>query len=138
MVVIAFPGNRFNGDIAPAIDEVVGKGIIRVNDLVFIRKDADGSLRAVELDDMDDDGAHRLDPLADDISGLLSPEDIETVGQALEPNSSAALLLFEHLWAIRVRDAILESGGKLVMQERIPAEAAEQVLHARAASEARP
>jgi hypothetical protein len=133
-LVVAFPGNRFNGQIAPALREVVEKGIIRIIDLVFVYKAEDGTVTAVELGDLSDETSLLFDPVAEEISGLLSPEDIQQVAADLEPDTSAGLMLFEHVWAIKVRNAVVESGGKLVAQERIPLAAVERALRERAAS----
>ncbi len=127
-LVIKFEGNRFTAEIAPALKDVVAKGIISIIDLLFVQKDMEGNLRAMELNEIDDDETAGLfDPLVDDITGLLSSEDIEELSESLENNSSAAILLFEHAWATRLRDALVNSGGRLVADGIIPREVVELV-----------
>jgi hypothetical protein len=117
-IIIGFPGNQFNGDIAPALADLIASGTIRVLDLVFITKDADGNSAAFEYDELDD-----LAPFGDldgHVGGLIGPEDIEHAAEALEANSSAALLLWEDTWAIPLVDALRASGGVLLEGSRIP------------------
>ena len=128
ILVVGFPGNQFTGEIAPALEDLVKSGLIRVIDLVFVTKDADGSVVGVELSDLDEATSAAFQPHVEEPSGLLSDEDIEDLGAQLEPNSSAAILLFEHLWAIQFRDAVLNSGGQLITSIRIPKEVIDEVV----------
>jgi uncharacterized membrane protein len=132
VAVISFEGNRFKGEIAPALEEIVERGLVSIVDLVFIAKDDDGRVHAMELDDVDADVAGAMSPLADEVAGLLSEDDIREIGEQLQPNSSAAMVVFEHAWLRRLREAILNANGRLVAQERIPAEVVERALGARA------
>jgi hypothetical protein len=97
ILIVGFPGNQFSGEIAPALAELVETGQIRVIDLVFVAKDPAGDVVAVELSDVDKATSAAFQPYVDEPSGMLSDEDIEDIAVALEPNSSAAILLFEHL-----------------------------------------
>jgi len=99
-VVLAFPGNRFKGEIVPALAELVDNETIRIIDLAFVKKDADGSIMTVELDDMDEDEAGSLGDHGD-VGGLLNEEDLLRAAEALEPNNSAAVLVWENAWAAR-------------------------------------
>ena len=128
ILVISFPGNEFNGDVAPALSELVQSGLIRVIDLVFVTKDAAGDVAALELSELDEATSAAFRPHVEEPNGMLSEEDIEDLGADLETNSSAAILLFEHVWATRFRDAVLDSGGELVASIRIPKEAIDEVL----------
>jgi uncharacterized membrane protein len=130
ILVVGFPGNQFTGEIAPALEDLVQSGLIRVIDLVFVTKDADGTVVGIELSDVDEGTSSAFQPHIEEPSGLLSDEDIEDLGAELEPNSSAAILLFEHLWATRFRDAVVNSGGQLVASIRIPKEAIDEVVAA--------
>jgi len=125
--VIGFDGNRFNGEIAKEIEKVVEKKIIRLVDVVFILKDIDGEVTVVELDDKDDPRFAGFAPLMDDLMGLLTPEDIATIGERLPVNASALIVLFEHRWAERLKDAIAGAGGFLVSRETIAPEALEML-----------
>jgi hypothetical protein len=119
-IIVGFPGNKFNGKIAPELEALVESGTIRILDLIFIGKDADGSVVNVEIDQLDAlAGFAGLDA---DVGGLISPEDIEYVAEALEPNSSAGLLIWEDLWAAPFADAVRRSDGVLLEGARIPPE----------------
>ena len=128
ILVVAFPGNQFTGEIAPALGELVETGQIRVIDLVFVAKDAGGDIVGIELSDIDESISAAFRPHVEEPSGILSDEDIADLGADLSPNSSAAILLFEHVWATKFRDAILNSGGELVASIRIPKEVVDEVL----------
>jgi uncharacterized membrane protein len=132
LLVVRFPGNEFRGEIAPALRELVEGGTIRVIDLLFVTKDADGNLRSTELTDLDAATYAVYDPLVSDLEGLLADDDVQRLGAALEPNSSAAVMLFENVWATRFRDAVVNAKGELVLAERIPHSVIEEVAAARA------
>jgi Family of unknown function (DUF6325) len=108
--------------------EVVAGEIIHVIDFIFIQKDQGGNLRVMELNEMDYEAACVFDPLVDDITRLLSSEDIEKLSEALENNSAAAIVLIEHTWATRLRDAVVNAGGELMADGLIPREVVELVL----------
>ena len=131
ILMVEFPGNKFTGEIAPALAELVEQDTIRVIDLLFVSKDGDGNVAAIELSDADDAVRSAFEPIVEEASGLLSEEDIEDLGEGLDPESSAVMLLFEHLWATRFRDAVLDSGGELVASVRIPKEVVDEVIAAR-------
>jgi uncharacterized membrane protein len=130
ILVISFPGNEFNGEVAPALADLVKTGLIRVIDLVFVTKDAAGDVVGLELSDIDPGTSAAFAPHVEEPSGMLSDEDIADLGADLAPNSSAAILLFEHVWAVRFRDAVVDSGGELIASIRIPKEAVDEVLAA--------
>ena len=130
ILVVGFPGNEFTGEIAPALAELVQSGLIRVIDLVFVAKDADGNVVGIELSDIDPAASAAFQPHVEEPSGLLAEEDIEDLGADLPPDSSAAILLFEHLWATKFRDAVLDSGGELLASIRIPKEVVDEVVGA--------
>jgi len=127
-MVIEFPGNQFKGEIIPALREVVDNGVIRIIDLVFVRKDEQGNVSVMELADLQKDAADAFAPLAREASTLFAEEDVEKVSDIMETNSSVALLLFEHVWATRFRDAVLAADGRLIAGERIPKEKVDAAL----------
>ena len=118
--VIAFPGNQFKGEIAPAIGELVDAGTIRVIDIAFVGKDADGSSAAMELTELDPAVQAGLDRAGIEVGGLFNEDDLQDAADALEPNSSAALLVWENVWAQKVAQAMRDAGGQLVAFERLP------------------
>jgi uncharacterized membrane protein len=131
-VLIEWPGRQPNGEVAPHLVDLVDRGLIRVLDVAFIAKDEDGSVAGIELADLGD-GAAELEVFAGASSGLLSDDDLTEAAGALEPGTSAALLVFENTWAAPFVAAVRRSGGELVASGRIPAE---DVLAALDAAEA--
>ncbi len=127
-MVVAFPGNKFNGEIAPALKDLIDSGTIRVIDLAFVLKDGDGSVVGAELEDVDSEVFQAFQSLAIERGGLLNDDDLVEIGDALEPNSSAAILVWEDLWAKRFADAVVNSGGVLVDIARIPRDVVEAAI----------
>jgi hypothetical protein len=122
-LVVEFPGSRFNGEIAPTITDLVDREIIRVLDLLVLRKDADGSLEAFELTDLGDDELGELRAYEAELAMLLSAEDVEAIAAAVEPGSTAACLVWENRWAAPFASAVRRAGGQLVANGRIPVQA---------------
>ena len=121
-MIVAFPGNEFKGEIAPALADLVEKGTIRIIDLAFVAKDADGNIAAFELTDIDPDVRKGFENMGVEVNGLFNEEDLQAAGEELDPNSSAALLVWENLWAKDVAQAIRDAGGELLDFERLPHE----------------
>ena len=121
-MIVAFPGNEFKGEIAPALADLVEKGTIRIIDLTFVAKDADGNIGAFELTDIDPDVRRGFENMGVEVNGLFNEDDIQAAGEELDPNSSAALLVWENLWAKDVAEAIRNAGGELLDFERLPHE----------------
>jgi hypothetical protein len=127
LLVVKFPGNQFTGEIAPALTDLVETGTIRVLDILFVNKDEDGTVEMVEINDLILDDKS-FDPIISDLTDLLTEEDVETFGAVLEPNSSAALMLFENTWAARFAGALRNARGELILNERIPRAVIEEVM----------
>jgi uncharacterized membrane protein len=121
-MIVAFPGNQFSGEIAPALKELVDAGTIRIIDLAFVLKDSDGAVVTAEMADLDSEVYKAFDALTPETMGLLNEEDLAAAAEELEPNSSAALLVWEEVWATKVADAIRNAGGELMDLERLPHE----------------
>jgi uncharacterized membrane protein len=126
-IVVKFPGNKFKGEIVPALAELVENGTIKIIDLVFIYKDADGNVASVELEDLSGDEEAGLGAIAA-TGGLLNDEDIQIAAESLEPNSSGGMLLFENVWATRFAEAVRNADGELVANARIPHDIVEAAL----------
>jgi hypothetical protein len=122
-IVVEFPGSRFNGEIAPALRELVERDLVRVLDLLVLKKDADGTLEAFELSDLDPAEIGELRTYEAELAMLLSEEDVTAVAEAIEPGSSAAVLVWENSWAAPFASAVRRSGGQLVASGRIPIQA---------------
>ena len=113
-LVVGFEGNRFTGQILSELRAAKEKGIIRVIDLFVIKKDEQGNVTALALSDLSAEEATELGPLAGDLMGLFAQEDIDQVAADLPNKSAAGLLLFEHTWAIGLKEAIKHAGGVAV------------------------
>ncbi|HEV2902954.1 MAG TPA: DUF6325 family protein [Gaiellaceae bacterium] len=121
-MIVAFPGNKFTGEITPALADLVEKGTIRIIDLAFVTKDADGNIGAFELTDIDPEVRQGFENMGVEVNGLFNEDDLQAAGEELDANSSAALLVWENLWAKDVAQAIRGAGGELLDFERLPHE----------------
>jgi len=131
LLVIGFPGNQFTGGILPELETLVANGVITVVDALLIVKEEDGTVDYLELDQIDaGEDIAALGRLLTDANGLLSDEDVEEFAAALEPGSSAAALVFEHTWFTPLRNELLDSGGLLLANVRIPGLVVDEVLAA--------
>ena len=129
-IVLGFPGNKFKGEIIPALGDLVKAGTIRIMDLAFVSKDEDGSILIMELEDLADDEAAPFGAFEKQIGDLLNEEDLIVAAEALEPNSSAAVLVWENLWARKFADAVRGADGLLMAWDHIPYEAVQAVMAA--------
>ena len=127
-IAIAFPGNKFSGEIIPAIKALQDSGTIKVLDLVIITKDEDGNVAAIELADATPEQGAALAALGVENRNLLGQEDFEEIGAALDPNSTAALMIWENVWAARFAKSLRDADGILIANGRIPAELIEDIM----------
>jgi hypothetical protein len=118
--IVAFPGNRFRGEIAPALAELVEQGTIRIIDIAFVGKNAEGEAIALELTELDPDVQEGLEKAGVEVSGLFNEDDLQAAAEELEPNMSAALIVWENVWARKVAQAMRDAGGVLLDFERLP------------------
>ena len=132
-LLVEWPGRQPNGEVAPHLVDLVERGLIRILDLAFIAKGEDGSVAGIELAELGGEAAE-LAIFEGASSGLLSDEDVSEAGSALEPGTSAALLVFENTWAGPFAAAVRRSGGQLVASGRIPVQAVLAALDAAEAS----
>ena len=129
LLVVGFPGSHFTGGILPELEALVENGVITVVDALVILKDEDGTVDFLELDQIDaGEDIAALGRLLTEGNGLLSDEDVAQFAAALEPGSSAAALVFEHTWFMPLRDEILDSGGILLANMRVPGLVVDEVL----------
>jgi hypothetical protein len=122
-VLIEFPDGQPKGDAAPLLLDLVDRGIIRILDLMFITKDEDGTISGLEITDLDSRGAGELTVFEGASSGLLTGEDREEAGNAMEKGTAAVLIVFENRWAAPFARAMRKAGGQLVAFDRIPVQA---------------
>jgi hypothetical protein len=128
LVLLRFPGNEFNGGIAPALRDLVERGIVRVVDILFVFKDANGTVGSIELGAL----GPQLDRAFVDIDGqlgggLLDSEDVDEVGKDLDPDSSIAVIAIENVWAVPFIEAVRAVGGELVDQARVPSQVVDDI-----------
>jgi hypothetical protein len=121
-LIVAFPGNRFQGEIAPALAELENAGTIRIMDIAFVSKDSSGEIGAFELTELDPEVREGLENLGIEVTGLFNEEDLQAAAEELDPNSSAALLVWENVWAKGVAEAMRDAGGEVYDFGRIPHE----------------
>ena len=121
-LVLEFQNERLQGEIIPALLELIENKTVRVIDLVIIQKDKDGNHGVAELQELDPETLAIYDPLQAEVTGLIQVEDIEMIGEKLENNTTAAVILFENLWAVRFVEAVENANGRSVMHIRIPHE----------------
>ena len=124
-LVVEFPADKadFSGAMAAELTALVDRELVRVLDLLILRKDADGSVEAVELHELDDSKVGELLALEAELGMLLAAEDIEAIGVAIEPGSVAAVLVYENSWAGPFGSAVRRSGGQMIANGRIPTQA---------------
>lgn len=118
-VILEFPGSRFRGEIAPILADLVDDGVVRVLDLVLVTKQMDGTVEARELTDADGAEIGALREMKSDLT-LLSEQDVTSAAAAIEPGSTAALLVWENRWAAPFATAVRRAGGELVATGRVP------------------
>jgi len=123
IVVIEFPDGVHRGEAAPLLVELVDRGIIRILDLMFIQKDEDGTVGALEIADIDGDGVADYRVFEGATSGLLGDEDRDEAANVLQPGAAALVIMFENRWAAPFAKAMREAGGQLVAFQRIPIQA---------------
>jgi hypothetical protein len=133
VLMLRFPGNKFRGEIAPALADLVESGTIRVIDLLFAIKDADGELDVLELKDMEGD-LSVFQPMTSELSDTLTEDDAQQLARSIPNNSSAAIMLFENTWAKTFVDAVVRANGEVVLNERIPRAIVDELIAAHAES----
>ena len=131
-LVVEFPADKanFSGEMAAELSALVGRGLVRVLDLLILKKNDDGSVEGFESHDFGDDELGELRALEDELALLLAEEDVESIGAAMEPGSVAAVLVYENVWAAPFGAAVRRSGGELVASGRIPIQALAAALEA--------
>jgi hypothetical protein len=122
-LIVEFPGNKMTGEGLAALVDLSDQGLIRILDLVFVKRELDGKVEAIEIADLDHDGELDLVVFEGASSGLLDESDLADAEAAIEPGSSAAILIFENTWAVPFTKAMRSSGAELVAAGYIPQDA---------------
>ena len=131
-LVVEFPADKanFSGEMASELSALVERGVVRVLDLILLKKELDGSVEGFESHDFGDVDLGGLRELETDLALLLAEEDVESIGASLEPGSVAAVLIWENAWAAPFGSAVRRSGGQLVASGRIPIQALAAAIEA--------
>ena len=130
VVIVGFPGNKFSGRIAPALMELVDNSTIRIIDLLFVSKDANGVITTIKAADVDADTGPGYLAINVVQPGALGPEDAEELEEDLAPNSSALLIAFENIWARKLLEAARDADAVVMDHVRIPSDVVEAVVTA--------
>ena len=122
-IVVEFPESKFTGQIAPILKDLADRELIRILDLIFLTRDTDGGYEVFEASDMDDSDIGELRAYETELAMLLSEQDVIDLVETIEPGSSAAVLVWENLWAAPFGAAVRHAGGQLAASGRIPIQA---------------
>jgi uncharacterized membrane protein len=128
MLAVAFPCSEFKGEIVPALRDLVEDGVIRILDLAFVKKELDGTVTALEVNELDAHGKRAYGALGAPAEEYVNDDDLVDVAEDLDPGDSAALLVWEDRWAMKLAAAIRDANGKVLALEHVPHDAVDDVL----------
>jgi hypothetical protein len=126
-VVIGCKGHQFIHELVPELNSIQEKGLIRVVDLFFARKDANGTVTVLEVHDLNDEELEVFAPLKEDLMGLLTHEDIALLTQAIPPDTSAVIVLLEHAWIVKLTEGLKRADAVLLAGGMVPQAAMKQL-----------
>jgi len=127
-VIIKFPGARFTGEFAPQLRKLEEDGIVRIIDILFISKDEDGRVESFEIEDLGEAAVSDFRDFVGKVGGWLSQDDVETIGDDLSNNSRAAAILYENVWTVKLKSALMDAGAELIAQGRVPPDLIDEVI----------
>ena len=126
-VVIGCKGNQFTSEIVPELNSIQEKGLIRVVDLFFVRKDVNGTVTVLEVNDLNDEELAAFDPIKEDLMGFLTPEDIVFLTETIPLDTSAVIVLLEHAWIVKLTEGLNRAGAVLLAGGMVPQASMEQL-----------
>jgi Family of unknown function (DUF6325) len=126
-VVIGCKGSQFTSEIVPELNSIQEKGLIRVVDLFFVRKDVNGTVTVLEVNDLNNEELAAFDPIKDDLMGLLTPEDIVLLTETVPADTSAVIVLLEHAWIVRLNEGLNRAGAGFFAGGMVPQASMEQL-----------
>ena len=126
-VVIGCRGHQFTTEIVPELNSIQEKGLIRVVDLFFVRKDVNGTVTVLEVNDLNNEELAAFDPIKDDLMGLLTPEDIVLLTETIPADTSAVIVLLEHAWIVKLNEGLNRAGAVLLAGGMVPQASMEQL-----------
>lgn len=134
-LALEFQNDQLKGEILPVLIDLVEKKIVRVVDVVIIQKYQDGSFQALEINQLSPDLLGIFDPLDVEVSGIIQVEDIEGLAKKIEKGTTVAALLFENMWSVKFKEAVLRANGRVIEHVRVPPEIMEEALEMIASAE---
>lgn len=135
-IVVEFPGSDFGkGQVAPLLKDYVDRGLVRVLDMLFLKKDADGAVEPFEITDLGEGELGEFRSFESELAMLLSEQDVADLAETMDPGTSAVLLVWENAWAAPFGSAVRHAGGQLVASGRIPTQAVLAAIEADADAE---
>lgn len=135
-LLIEFDADKMTGEAAGALLDLVEQGIVRIYDLLVIRKDSDGTITGIDVSDLSADSLGGFVAFAGARSGLVGDDDIAEAGGVMEPGTAAALIVYENTWAVPFVTAARNAGAEVIASARIPADVVMEVLDALEAADA--
>jgi hypothetical protein len=126
-VVIGCKGHQFTREIVPELNSIQEKGLIRVVDLFFVRKDINGTVTVLEVNDLNDEELAAFDPIKEDLMGLLTPEDIVLLTETIPLDTSAVIVLLEHAWIVKLTEGLNRASAVLLAGGMVPQASMEQL-----------
>jgi uncharacterized membrane protein len=126
-IVIGCKGHQFTSEIVPELNSIQQKGLIRVVDLSFVRKDSNGTVSVLEVHDLKDEELALFDPIKEDLMGFLTPEDIARLTSVIPPDTSAVIVLLEHMWIVKLSEGLNRANAVLLAGGMVPPAAVEQL-----------
>ncbi len=127
-LALKFPEERISREVVDALTALVTGGTIRIVDVLVARKSDDGDINVIELSDLDPETLLALDPLVDDVMGLISESDVRQMAASMDKGTSVGFLLYENTWATRFRDAVVSARGEILFHERLPSAVVDSLL----------
>jgi hypothetical protein len=121
-LIVEFPRTDMSGEGLPMLEDLVDRGVVRILDLVFIAKEADGRVTALEIADVDPEGRLGLGAFEGAASGLIGEDDLAEAASVLDPGTSAGILVYENTWAAPFVGALRRNGAEVVATGRFPVE----------------
>jgi uncharacterized membrane protein len=128
VLAIQFATTQMKGEILSELVHLVDDGVVRVADAVIVRKDKEGHITPTEINNLGESEMRIFDPLDATVTGLLSNDDIRDIGELIDNNTSAGLLVLEHLWATKLAQAITNAKGKVVLNRLLMPELVDENL----------
>jgi len=129
-LVLEFPGSKFNSSIAPVISDLTDRGLVRVLDLLVVKKGPDGSVEVFETEDLEDGELGDLRSYETALAMVLGEQDLTDIAEVIEPGSSAAIIVWENKWSAPFAAAVRHAGGQLVARGTIPTQAVVAAIEA--------